>query len=71
MDAVRLIVGTLLIEAAESLRRRMEEQAAATDRPYDAYSLADRPLPAGLRLFPHPRGVSEEAARRITAGAIG
>ena len=71
MDAVRLIVEALLNGAVESLGRRVTERLAAADRPYDPYSLGARPLPPVLRLFPHPHGVSSEAARRITAGAIG
>ena len=43
-----------------------------SERPriYDPYSLATRPLPNCLRLYPHPKGIDAAAARRITAGAV-
>ena len=72
MDVVRLIVEALLVEAARSLLPpvRPVRDPAAAELPYDAYALETRPLPAGLRLFPHPREVSAEAAGRITGGAV-
>jgi hypothetical protein len=69
VDAVRLIIELMILEANAAIVRR--HAAAIRSEMYDPYSLATRPLPTGLRLFPHPKGISAEAARRITAGAVG
>lgn len=52
--------------------RGMSPDRSARPRPrlYDPYSLAVRPLPQGLRLFPHPKGISAERALRITDGVV-
>lgn len=68
MDAFRLIIELLILETNIAVARH--QAAAVRPEMYDPYSLATRPLPAGLRMFPHPKGISTEAARRITAGAV-
>ena len=68
MDVVRLIVETLLTEAVESLLHSTSASEYAAS-PYDPYFLASRPLPR-LRLFPHPRAISDEAARRIIGSSV-
>lgn len=69
MDAVaRLLIELLILEANAAVARR--QAAAARAEMYNPYTLATRPIPAGLRVFPHPKGISAEAALRITAGAV-
>ena len=38
--------------------------------PYDAATLATRPLPTDLRLYQHPREISPERVREITRGRM-
>lgn len=63
MNALRLIVLTLLREAIVG-----QDKPQPVARIYDPYSLATRPLPANLQLFPHPKQLSEADVLRITGG---
>lgn len=67
MNALRLIAEIMIVEAVRSLAAG---PPTARDRIYDPYSLATRPLSAGLSIHPHPRGITAERAQRITGGAV-
>lgn len=54
----------------QSSRETAGDGSAPRIRIYDPYSLATRPLPQDLQVFTHPKGISAERARQITAGAI-
>ncbi|MDQ3329689.1 MAG: hypothetical protein M3552_03405 [Planctomycetota bacterium] len=63
---MRVIAYALFNEAVARGARRASP--VGRERIYDPYSLAIRPLPADLRLFPHPRRLSSEDVRRILGG---
>jgi hypothetical protein len=63
MNALRLLVYSLMIPATS--RRAGRVSPPAPMRIYDPYSLAIRPLPADLRIYPHPREISPIRVKRI------
>ena len=65
MAVFRLLIAGILL--SRELSRR-ETPPAAT--PYDPFALASRPLPAGLRIYRHPREIRAERVREITGGRM-
>ncbi len=56
--------------ASAGTNSRGSQADPARPRIYDPYSLATRPMPTELRLFPHPKGISPALALYITGGAV-
>ena len=65
---------TIRSEITAATENGTAARAGQTDAPrtriYDPYSLATRPMPADLQLFPHPKGISPALALYITGGAV-